>query len=73
VEYSAFWTAASTVPSGMLNNFDKKWMDLLWLGFTDDYHRFYGGIINLPTEVLNSPNQWFGLFHEVGHEVCNAD
>lgn len=63
-------TAASTVPSGMLNNFDKKWDGFVVVGFTDDYHRFYGGIINLPTEVLNSPNQWFGLFHEVGHEYA---
>lgn len=60
--------ALSSIPTSIMKQFDKTWTGFTVLGWSNTYHRYPGGVINVPAETLHRPDLWFGVFHEVGHE-----
>ncbi len=53
------WAANEAVPI---------WNGFTVFGYTNDYHRYDGGAINLSIDCIFHPEKWWGLFHECGHE-----
>jgi hypothetical protein len=60
--------ALSSIPTSIMKQLDKIWTGFTILGWSNTYHRYPGGVINVPAETLHRPDLWFGVFHEVGHE-----
>jgi len=44
------------------------WSGFATFGITRDYLRTHLGVVNLPARVLLKPGEWWGVFHEAGHE-----
>lgn len=59
--------AASVVPRVLLAEAHIEWTGFIVFGAARAYRQDVGGVINLSTEVLYRPEEWWGLFHEVGH------
>ncbi|MDZ4064387.1 MAG: hypothetical protein U1E22_06935, partial [Coriobacteriia bacterium] len=60
--------AASVIPRAMLAKVGIRWTGFIVFGAARAYRKDVGGIINLSTDMLYRPEEWWGLFHEVGHE-----
>jgi hypothetical protein len=51
----------------MLSAAGQRWSGFVVIGFSPDFRRFHGGVLNVPRDAIN-PHQAWGLFHEIGHE-----
>lgn len=47
----------------------EQWHGFVITGFGGEFHRYPGGVIDMPVQVLDKPDEWWGLFHEAGHEL----
>lgn len=60
--------AAGTIPRSLLGRVRKEpWHGFVVAGYHNENFSSHCGILNLPFEYLFTPDQWCGLFHEVGH------
>lgn len=59
--------AISIVPKKVLARIDVKWNGFIVTGFRDLSFSAHHDIINLPSDFLFKPEDWWGLFHEIGH------
>ncbi len=47
-----------------------EWKGFVMFGFSSEYKRYSGGIINFPTDAIDDPSRYWGAAHEVGHEIA---
>jgi len=59
--------AAQLLPYHILSKIGLTWEGFVIAGFQNRGYAECGEIINLPYEYLFHPEEWWGLFHEVGH------
>jgi len=59
--------AAEAIPTSLLGA-PLDWNGFVVFGLTRDYTRSHLGVLNLPQGTVFRPQDWWGLFHEVGHE-----
>jgi len=45
-----------------------SWRGFVVFGLAREYLRTHSGIINLPYRAMFHPSEWWGVFHEIGHE-----
>ena len=60
--------ALSSIPTSILRHLGIIWTGFTIVGWANTYHRYIGGVLNMPVETVYHPNLWFGILHEVGHE-----
>ncbi len=61
--------ALESIPLFVSKKLSHKWSGLCTYGYS---HRFYNtaaGVFNVPDQYRASPNMWWGIFHEIGHEM----
>lgn len=61
--------ALESIPLFVFAKLSHKWSGLCTYGYA---HRFYNsgaGLLNVPGEYRLSPDMWWGVFHELGHEA----
>lgn len=61
-------TASGYLVMSMLKLMGKTWEGFVVSGFSGDYRRYHGGVMDLPWGTAHKPDLWWGLFHEAGHE-----
>lgn len=61
-------SALNFLPSLIMRGLHASWSGFIVAGFTETYHRYFGGPINIPVEAVYNPELWFGIYHEIGHE-----
>jgi hypothetical protein len=59
--------AVESIPRTLLARVGKRWNGFVVAGYHNEYFSSHYEILNLPFEYLFKPEQWCGLFHEVGH------
>ena len=59
--------AAEIIPRSLLARVKKRWYGFIVAGYHNEFFSSHCEILNLPFEYLFRPDQWCGLFHEVGH------
>jgi hypothetical protein len=60
-------SAAQVLPSYILSRIGLTWNGFMIAGFQNRGFAESGEIINLPFEYLFHPEEWWGVFHEIGH------
>jgi hypothetical protein len=65
-------TALTSLPMCILKKLGASWSGFIITGFTETYHRYFGGPINMPVEAVYDPKMWFGIIHEIGHEYSTT-
>ena len=63
--------AADLIPVMLLKSVGHQWYGFSVFGVKNQYMRYDFGVINLPFECLFEPGRWFGVFHEVGHDLAH--
>ncbi|OGO02738.1 MAG: hypothetical protein A2Y72_04140 [Chloroflexi bacterium RBG_13_53_26] len=63
--------AACLIPAVLLKRLKHEWYGYTVFGVGNQYKRYHFGVINLPYECLFEPARWFGVFHEVGHDLAH--
>lgn len=63
--------ALSSIPTSTMGLLHKEWTGFMVFGSGSSYHRYLGGVINMPAETVLHPDLWFGIFHEIGHEYSS--
>jgi hypothetical protein len=59
--------AASLIPMKVLGRLGENWNGFITAGYQNEGFATYINIINMPFNCLFHPEQWFNVFHEVGH------
>jgi|GEM_PF-2360811 len=59
--------AAQLLPSYILSKIGLTWYGFVIAGFQNSGFAESGEIINIPFEYLFHPEEWWGVFHEIGH------
>jgi len=62
--------AAESLPVFLLGARGCQWAGFVVFGLTTDYLRSTLGVLSLPHRVMFNPEEWWGVFHEVGHEYA---
>lgn len=60
-------TAVETIPRRLLARVNKQWYGFVVAGYHNEFFSSHYEVLNLPFEYLFKPEQWCGLFHEIGH------
>ena len=60
--------ALSLVPTLVLRSVGAQWTGFVTCGWTDDYKRFSGGVLNVGSRSIEQPDTYFVILHEIGHE-----
>ncbi len=55
----------------MFEGSDENWAGFVVFGMVRDYLRSHLGIISLPYRTMFEPQEWWGVFHEMGHEYVD--
>lgn len=63
--------AANLIPATLIAAANETWNGFTVFGTTDRFIRYDFGIMNLPYDSMFSPTDWFGMFHEVGHDLAH--
>lgn len=62
--------AIESLPIFLFNKLNKKtWPGFCIHGFASRFYRTEGGIINIPEKFRLEPEMWWGIYHEIGHEL----
>jgi hypothetical protein len=61
--------AAGHVIASILESAQQQWTGFVICGYSGGYRRYHGGVVDMPWEVIDSPEHWWGLYHEAGHEL----
>ena len=59
--------AVESIPRKLLARANKRWFGFVVAGYHNESFSSHYEILNLPFEFLFKPEQWCGLFHEIGH------
>jgi hypothetical protein len=59
--------AVEYIPRKLLARVNKPWYGFVVAGYHNEFFSSHYEILNLPFEYLFKPEQWCGLFHEIGH------
>lgn len=65
--HRALWAVEGLIDSLLLQA-GEKWSGFAVFGITPDYLRSHLGIVTVPLRAVLDPGEWWGVFHEVGHE-----
>lgn len=65
--HRALWAVEGLIDS-LLQQSGEDWAGFAVFGVRADYLRSHLGIITLPLRTALNPGDWWGVFHEVGHE-----
>jgi len=65
--HRALWAVEGLIDS-LLQQSDENWVGFAVFGVLADYLRSHLGMITLPLRTALNPGEWWGVFHEVGHE-----
>jgi hypothetical protein len=71
--YGSIQRATMAIESLPMFLFDKlglgRWPGFCIHGYSSRFYRVEGGIINIPQQFRIYPEMWWGVLHEIGHEI----
>jgi hypothetical protein len=65
--HRVIWAVEGLIDS-LLRQAGKEWKGFVVFGLSADYLRSHIGVITVPLRTVFDPGEWWGIFHEVGHE-----